>query len=596
MPRYPDIKDDNFYKDINNIYKDYKIPSKKKEFEEICFPKSYELQLPQKFVAEFISPKTPYKGVLVYHRIGAGKTCTAIRVSEVFKRYRKIIVVLPASLKGNFRTELRSECAGDSYITKAERQKLKLLHPSSKEYKEIIRISDERIDKNYKIYSYNKFIESVKDKRIRLKNTLLIIDEIQNMVSEEGTYYTELKELIDSAPDDLRTILLSATPMFDKPYEIGLTINLLRPIKPFPVGAGFNEMFIGTKRNKDGTIEYEMKNKDLFKETIKGHVSFFRGAPPYVFPSMKLKYVECPMSEFQFKAYQDVLKNEKQTIKVNKKTNKVNKNTNTVNKNTNKVNKNTNISLDVDLLPNNFFIGTRYVSNIVFPNKKVGDEGLESFTKMKIISDLDKYSTKFSAIMKKIESSTGKIFFYSGFKEYAGIKSFVHVLKAFGYQDYAEAGEGPKRFAIWSGDENMAYKEEIKTIFNLKENLSGTKLKLILGSSSIKEGVSFAGVRQVHILEPYWNIPRLEQVIGRASRFCSHKDLEEEKRDVKVYVYLATAPKGKIETVDTYIYGLSKNKNKLTSEFELCIKQSAIDCELNKNANQDDNTRFKCDV
>lgn len=592
MPKYPDIKDDNFYKQINTIYKDYTISQKKKEFEEICFPKSYELQLPQKFVAEFISPKTPYKGVLVYHRIGAGKTCTAIRVSEVFKKYRKIIVVLPASLKGNFRSELRSECAGDSYITKTDRQKLKLLHPSSKEYKEIIEISDKKIDKNYKIFSYNKFIKGVKDKEIKLKNTLLIIDEIQNMVSEEGTYYKELKGLIDSAPDDLRTILLSATPMFDKPYEIGLTINLLRPEKPFPVGADFNNMFIGIKKNKDDVLEYEMKNKDLFKETIKGYISFFRGAPPYVFPSMKLKYVECLMSEFQYKAYQDVLKNYNQTV--SKKVNS--KKVDSKKVNSKKVNSKKKINFDVDLLPNNFFIGTRYVSNIVFPNKKVGDEGIESFTKMKIISDLDKYSPKFEAIMKKIESSTGKIFFYSGFKDCAGIRSFVYVLKAFGYQDYAESGEGPKRFAIWSGDETMSYKEEIKSIFNLKDNLSGSKLKLILGSSSIKEGVSFAGVRQVHILEPYWNIPRLEQVIGRASRFCSHKDLDEEKRDVKVYVYLATAPRGKLKTVDSYIYELSKNKNKLVSEFELCIKQSAIDCELNKNANIDKNTKFKCDV
>ena len=572
MPKYPNIKDDNFYKEINTIYKDYKIPQKKKEFDEICFPKSYELQLPQKFVSEFISPKTPYRGVLVYHRIGAGKTCTAIRVGEVFKKYRKILVVLPASLKGNFRSELRSECAGESYITKSERAKLKTLHPSSKEYKDIVRISDDRIDKHYKIYSYNKFIEYVKDKKIRLKNTLLIIDEIQNMVSEDGTYYQELLGLIKSAPDDLRTILLSATPMFDKPHEIGLTINLLRPENPFPVGSEFNDMFISSKRNKNGVIEYEMKNKDLFKETIKGYISFFRGAPPYVFPTMKLKYVECPMSDFQYKAYLDVLKNENKIAKTKKN------------------------NIDVDLLPNNFFIGTRYVSNIVFPNKKIGDDGLESFTKMKIISDLDKYSTKFDAIMKKIESSTGKIFFYSGFKEYAGIRSFIAVLEAFGYQNYAEAGEGPKRFAVWSGDENMAYKEEIKSVFNLKANLSGSKLKLILGSSSIKEGVSFTGVRQVHILEPYWNIPRLEQVIGRASRFCSHKDLEEEKRDVKVYVYLATSPKGNKQTVDSYIYELSKNKNKLTSEFELCVKQAAIDCELNKNANQDENNKFKCDV
>ena len=69
----------------------------------------------------------------------------------------------------------------------------------------------------YKIYSYNKFIEHVQNKEIKLNNTLLIIDEIQNMVSEEGTYYTELYKLIKSAPSDLRTVLLSATPMLDKP-------------------------------------------------------------------------------------------------------------------------------------------------------------------------------------------------------------------------------------------------------------------------------------------------------------------------------------------------------------------------------------------
>mgnify|MGYP003340900959 CR=1 FL=1 len=39
-------------------------------------------------------------------------------------------------------------------------------------------------------------------KEIKLKNSLLIIDEIQNMVSEEGTYYTELYKLITNAPED----------------------------------------------------------------------------------------------------------------------------------------------------------------------------------------------------------------------------------------------------------------------------------------------------------------------------------------------------------------------------------------------------------
>ena len=77
---YPKIDNEDFYKKINKIYSKYKIPQKKKSFKEFCNPVKYELQLPQKFVSAFVNPSTPYKGVLVYHRIGAGKTCAAIRV------------------------------------------------------------------------------------------------------------------------------------------------------------------------------------------------------------------------------------------------------------------------------------------------------------------------------------------------------------------------------------------------------------------------------------------------------------------------------------------------------------------------------------
>ena len=48
------------------------------------------------------------------------------------------MVVLPASLKGNFRNELRSLCAGEEYITANERKQLAELHPSDDKYKEII--------------------------------------------------------------------------------------------------------------------------------------------------------------------------------------------------------------------------------------------------------------------------------------------------------------------------------------------------------------------------------------------------------------------------------------------------------------------------
>ena len=36
-------------------------------------------------------------------------------------------------------------------------------------------------------------------------------------------------------------------------------------------------------------------------------------------------------------------------------------------------------------------------------------------------------------------------------------------------------------------------------------------------------------------------------------------------------------------------------KNKLINEFEIAVKEAAIDCELNKNANMDKNNKFKCD-
>ena len=135
--------------------------------------------------------------------------------------------------------------------------------------------------------------------------------------------------------------------------------------------------------------------------------------------------------------------------------------------------------------------------------------------------------------MKKILTSSGPIFVYSNFKEYGGLKPFIKVLEQAGFVDYIEAGEGRKRFAVWSGDEPNDWKDEIRSVFNQDKNHNGSKIKVLLGSPSIKEGVSLFNVKQVHIMEPYWNQSRLEQIIGRAFRYCSHKNLPEEKQLVK---------------------------------------------------------------
>jgi superfamily II DNA or RNA helicase len=577
MPKYPDIKSKDFYEKINKIYSNFKVKNNKKTINDICNPKEFKLQLPQEFLSEFINPQTPYKGVLIYHRIGAGKTCTAVRIAEKWKNYKRIIVVLPASLKGNFRSELRSQCAENNYLKDSERKQLTKLHPSDNEYKEIIKRSDERIDKYYEIFSYNKFVELVKNNELNLKNALLIIDEIQNMVSEGGSFYEILYNAIKKAPKDLRIVLLSATPMFDKPNEIALTMNLLRLPTEIPVGKEFDKKFLEINLKKTG-YSYSVKNIDIFKERVKGFISFFRGAPPFVFPEMKIKYVKCEMGNFQYSSYKQVLGKE-QTLETGTNIKRMIK------------------SLNVSDLPNNFYIGTRMISNIVFPNKKINDEGFDSLTNKNIIKNLEIYSCKFYEIMKKINGSTGKIFVYSSFKEYGGIKSFTRILDAFGYKDYSKFGEGKKRYSVWSGEESVAMKDEIRAVYNMKSNLKGNHLKIICGSPSIKEGVSLTAVRQVHILEPYWNKSRLEQVIGRASRFCSHKDLEEEKRNVKVYIYVAISPNENEKTIDEFIHNLSNEKEKIIKIFEKAIKEVAIDCNLNKKANvYEGEEDIKCDT
>jgi superfamily II DNA or RNA helicase len=532
--------------------------------------------LPQQaFVRNFMSFQTPYSSLLLYHGLGSGKTCSAVRIAEEWKKYKKIVVVVPASLKGNFRNELRSPCAGNSYLKQSEREQLSQLHPSDPIYKEIIKKSDERIDEYYEIYSYNKFVDLVYSKELNLKNSVILVDEVHNMVSEDGTFYDALYKAIHDAPKDLRVVILSATPMFDKPSEFALTMNLLRLPKELPTGNDFIKKFIKLKKkiieNENGEEEEKIimkaKNLELFKERIKGYVSYFRGAPPYVFPEMKIKYIKCEMSDFQYNAYNGVLKNEAKLHDMSRIKSKMALK-----------------ALSVNKLPNNFFIGTRMVSTIVFPNKLTGEEGFKSFKGKHITEKLHIYSTKFDTIIKKINSSGGKIFVYSAFKEYGGIKSFVRVLEEFGYLNYTQHGEGKKRFAVWSGDEDIKLKEEIKSVYNQKVNLNGSKIKLLILSPAATAGISLFGVRQAHILEPTWNWSKMQQIIGRGSRFCSHKDLPEEKRNIKVYIYLAVH-KDAEETIDQYVSNMAKQKNKLIQEFEQAVKEVAVDCTINKNAN-----------
>jgi hypothetical protein len=379
----------------------------------------------------------------------------------------------------------------------------------------------------------------------------MIVDEVHNIISEDGTFYNTFSKCIASGMDknDFRLVLMSGTPIYDKPAELGLTINLLKP-HTFKNIEEFNDEFLVRSITDDGII-YHLKNEEKLSKILQGHVSYYEGAPSFTFPKTHIKYVKCKMEKFQSDAYTSFIEQEKKGLFLQ--------------------------STDILKLPNSFLLGGRIISNVAYPNRKIGEKGLDSFEGHYLSwNNLKKYSVKFYKILKKIERCPGPVFVYSNFKEHGGIEDFKRVLDYHDYSNFLDDGEGKKRYAIWSGDENFDEKELIREIINGKNNSDGSKIKVILGSPAIKEGVTLLRIRQVHILEPYWNMSRMDQVIGRAVRFCSHKDLPKEDRNVNIYIYL-TVDKGSEMSIDQQIMSIALRKKMLTNEFETVLKKSAID-------------------
>ena len=545
----------NIQNEVLEKYKKYEIPNKNIGFKNLCYPETYKHQLPQVFVSKFMNPKTNNKGLMLVHRIGAGKTCAGILIGEEWKEKRKVFFIVPASLVNNVYKEFRTGCTQNIYVSSKEKKLLVSLDSTSEEYENLILKINKRIDKYYNIYSYHKFIKLLENNDVSLKNSILIFDEIQNIVSEKGRFYKVLLSSLQKSPPTTRIVIMTATPIFDKPIELALTLNLLKPREIIPVGQKFNDIFI--EKVKDN---YKLKNKNLLSALMAGLISFSHGAPSIAFPEKKFKLVRCEMSSFQYKSYKTVSGD--------------------------KINYNFKDILD---FPNDFYVGERMISNISYPNKKVNEEGFESLSEyIKNLEDIKKYSHKFYKIIKKVTSSKGPSIVYSDFRSYGGLKPLIKLFEMFGYVNALDASESQKKkknikfYGLWSSEEKMNHKEMYKNLYNDPKNKDGSILKVMLISPSGKEGLSLLRTRTMHILSPYWNSSRIEQVIGRGVRFCSHKDLPPEERNVKIYMYLAVYKNS--YTIDEHIYDLMLRKKELIDQFYKVIEDSAVDKKLFRNS------------
>jgi len=251
---------------------------------------------------------------------------------------------------------------------------------------------------------------------------------------------------------------------------------------------------------------------------------------------------------------------------------------------------------------------------------------------------LQKYSPKYDIIIKRILSVNGPSFVYTEYRTLEGIAVFSKVLKANGFSEFRlvknEIGEwniaeelpedvGKPKFAFWSGDEEsglmlkifnndleslpLSLKNDVLALS--KNNIRGDIIKVILTTKKGAEGISIYNIRQVHIIEPYWNPVRLEQVKGRAIRVGSHLSLPVEDRNVELYIYIAVMTPEQLKSnptiqldsngksSDQVLFDISQKKLEIMDELLKSIKEVSIDCSLNIMETQDDTdpkTKFNC--
>ena len=145
--------------------------------------------------------------------------------------------------------------------------------------------------------------------------------------------------------------------------------------------------------------------------------------------------------------------------------------------------------------------------------------------------------------------------------------------------------------ALSEGELTKTSIQKLVDVMNRPSNENGSELKVILGTKVVAEGIDFKGLRQIHIMEPWFNLSINEQIIGRGTRNCSHMHLPPELRNIEIFQYASIPPSTvskklqETETVDIKNYRMSENKDRKIKEIERILKVNAIDCGLNKTVN-----------
>ena len=602
----------------------------------------------QLFVSSYISLNTPYNGLLLYHGVGVGKTCTSLLIADNFKDYvkknkKKIIILTKPAIQDSFKDEIFNH---NDFTDNIDQNMFKCL---SKEFQDdwidfknnndsskYNSFSESIINEYFEIYGYQQFVNIFKKQTLNsdgtynsfkinslFSDTVLIIDEIHNL--RDDTEDSEISKndstkdskefiynIISILKDPIKLILLSATPMYDKYDEIQFIINLLllNDKKPH-ITEDIFRLYLN---------ESDADKKNKYKQNImnftKGYISYIKGNDPLLFPKILYPddsvniFFDDPDNSFNILINEMKYPQKDFCIQMNYKNPTENqKITNTI-----FPLKQTNNSL----IKENIFNFNELFDYIKKNDSYIINKSNESFA-LDYLNNLDKYSIKLHHLLQNINNpdTIGKIFIYSSFVDQnaGGGKLIALLLEYLGYQrkiykknelitsnyfNNNSINRNNKFYIRIDGSVSDVERDFYVKKFNSLDNTNGENIQIIIGSTNLFEGVTLLSIREIHILEPWYNKSRYEQIIGRGTRQCSHKHLPFENRNLTIYNYIASTDSNNFQLKSPKKYKIISNTNNDIDlrkieianqkqyeilQIESILQYNSIDCLLNKNIN-----------
>jgi hypothetical protein len=292
LPRYPNIVPDK--EGLFNPYDGdfYNTIYAKKEIYDLRLNETEEfpdrpgvLMNHQKIITRYLSSHTPYNGVLLFHEMGTGKTCSAVGAIEQVRsegRFKGAIYIGSRVLSNTFLNELINTCTSGNYKEIAEQMAV----PGERMTNKLQKMRYKRAVADYyklgKDYTYMKFADRVKTlplDRVRdmYNNHIIVIDEVHNLSdTKESNNYNSIHKFLHQV-EGCKILLLSGTPMRNKVSDIASVMNLILPMdQQLPRGRDFIQKYFTVKAKDLAVIT--PKGSEVLTKAFKGRVSYLRSA------------------------------------------------------------------------------------------------------------------------------------------------------------------------------------------------------------------------------------------------------------------------------------------------------------------------------